>query len=80
MSKPKRKSKPKPRKVWEPATAEPTEKTIPVVTAPVKPKPSLKEVVEAFPEARLTITQRWYGETFYPEYLEALSLLKEYAK
>jgi len=54
--------------------------TITVAPKPEVKKPSLAEVVAMFPEAEIMLTQRWYGETFYPKYTEALKLLKELAK
>ena len=52
----------------------------PVTVKPAAPKPTLQEIVALFPDAEVVPTQRWYGETFYPKYTEALKLLKELAK
>ena len=52
----------------------------PVYVKPAAPKPTLQEIVALFPDAEVVPTQRWYGETFYPKYTEALRLLKEFAK
>ena len=74
------------RKIYRKKTVEkPSEKPIAMSTITVAPKPevkksSLAEVVAMFPEAEIMLTQRWYGETFYPKYTEALKLLKELAK
>ena len=74
---PKRTARKVERKV-ETQTIEPTPE--PVYVEPMAPKPTLQEIVALFPDAEVVPTQRWYGETFYPKYTEALKLLKELAK
>ena len=77
---PKRTARKVERKV-ETQTIEPETQTIePVTVKPTAPKPTLQEIVALFPDAEVVPTQRWYGETFYPKYTQALKLLKELAK
>ena len=55
--------RPMPKKV----TVKPTIVEEPIVTvAPPKLKPDWKALVKQLPDAMSTPTQRWYGETFYP--------------
>lgn len=39
----------------------------------------LVEAVNSLPEANLTPTPRWYGETFLPQYIQAKNRLKRLA-
>ena len=51
-----------------PEPDEPVPGPEPIVEAP--PPPTWQELVEQLPEATLNVTQRWYGEEFYPLYTE----------
>lgn len=60
--------------------ASPSKTTVTITdTSTVKPK-TVKEVAAMFPDASSTLTQRWYGETFKPQYEKALAELRKLAR
>lgn len=55
-------------------TSEPVETVEPVIVE--APKETWQDLVKQLPEATSAPTQRWYGETFYPQYSTVYVKLK----
>ncbi len=74
-----------PKKRKEETLPEPTEPIAePIITTEptvaTSTEQQLIELVKQLPEAKLIPDDRWYGETFYPQYTRTLEELKKLTK